>query len=62
MYFDDQEPLYRIQRMAVDEALQQGLVNFFRRLIRLPIKQTMQEVELNFLKKYNLDETFLTLK
>jgi hypothetical protein len=46
---EQQEPLYRVQRLAREEAASQALVNLLRRLIGLPVKKTSKDAEFDVL-------------
>jgi hypothetical protein len=49
---EQQEPLYRLQRLAREEAANQALVNLLRRLIGLPVRKTSQDAEFEVLDQH----------
>ena len=49
---EQQEPLYRVQRLAREEAANQILVNLLRRLIGLPVKKTSKDAEFEVLDQH----------
>jgi len=44
------EPLYRIQRVATEEAFNQQINNFFRRIFFLPIKKHSKQVYIDYMR------------
>lgn len=56
----EQEPVYRVQRIATNDAACRAFDNFLRRLVGLPVKRTAKQVEIAVLAKYGLGPEFAT--
>lgn len=58
----DKEPIYRVQRMALEAAFGQAMTNILRRIFGMPITKKAKEAEVDFLREHNLPEAFATWK
>ncbi len=57
---EKEEPLYRIQSMAREEAAGRAFVNLFRRLFGLQVKKTSQDAEFKVLDRYRVPRKYAT--
>ncbi len=57
---EKEEPLYRIQRMAREEAAGRALVNLFRRVFGLQVKKTSQDAEFKVLDRHRVPRKYAT--
>ena len=56
----NEAPLYRVQRLAREEAAGQALVNLLRRLIGLPVRRTSGDAEFEVLDAHRVPRNCAT--
>jgi hypothetical protein len=57
---EQQEPLYRVQRLAREEAANQAFINLLRRLIGLPVTKTSKDAEFEVLDQHGAPRKYAT--